>query len=167
MTRVLLGILALSLVPLPEEQVLVNKAKDIHVLSDRPEPIRDYFQRNHLVVGGMLPEEMTKLLAAKAPLENVFVSYTSFNDDPGKTALFGTALKLAPPSPTVAKLLRGEKPDGQKTFRPTIVFLRDAKDAGLYHPVGYTTRSSVAFFDHEEKDRADGYSQKDLRFKGK
>src|SRR5262245_54066128 len=73
----------------PGEFSLVNKAKDIHVVSDRDESILDYFQRNHVIIGGVGPKELSKILKAEKPLAKFFVNYASYNDDPEKASLFG------------------------------------------------------------------------------
>jgi hypothetical protein len=47
----------------PAEFALVNKAKDIFVVSGRDEPILDYFRRNHILVGGVLHKALGEKFA--------------------------------------------------------------------------------------------------------
>jgi hypothetical protein len=148
----------------PAEFTLVNKAKDIRVLSDRDEPILDYFRRNHILVGVVLPEGLTKVIEAREPLSR-FLSYASQNDDPAKASTFGATVEIAPPSASVARLLKEHKPDSKKRLDLTLILRRDEKKAGLYHVVGCTQRSSVGFFDNDKKDATDGFSQKDLTYR--
>src|SRR5262245_37383879 len=89
----------------PKTFLLTNKAKDIRVISDREESVVDFFRRSHIVVGGFV-EDMKALLEAKEPLKEVFLNYTSFNDDRKKELLFGAFLEVAPPAEPVAKLIR-------------------------------------------------------------
>src|SRR5438132_549500 len=81
----------------PGEFTLVNKAKDIRVIAGRDEPIADYFRGNRILVGGVLAEQLNKLLQAKEPLARFFVNYASQNDDPAKASTFGASLDIAPP----------------------------------------------------------------------
>jgi len=55
----------------PAAVTLVNKAKDIRVIAERDEAIRDYFQRNHIIIGGVQAKELKKVLDAKEPLAKV------------------------------------------------------------------------------------------------
>jgi hypothetical protein len=107
------------------------------------------------------------VLQAKKPLDKVFFSYASHNDDPRKGSTFGATLKVAPLSKEVAKLIEKHKPDGKKKLQLTFVLRRDDKDAKLYHVVGCTERTPVGFFDDDKKNEKDGFSQKDLRFEPK
>jgi hypothetical protein len=146
----------------PAEFALVNKAKDIRLISDRDEPILDCFTRNRILVGGVLPEELTKVLEAKEPLPKFFVNYASQNDDAAKASTFGAYIEIAPPSAAVAKLLKENK----KTGTLALILRRDEKKPGLYHVAGCTERTSVGFFDNDKKNVTDGFSQKDLCYKG-
>jgi hypothetical protein len=162
----LIPLAILLLAPLPvEDTVLVNKAKDIRVVGDRGETVTEYCQRSHLLVGGLGKDDVTKVLEAMKPLEKVFVNYASYNDDPQKGSLFGATIKIAPLAEPVAKLLKEHKPDGQKKLNLTVILRRDDKDPELFLVVGCTDRTSVGFFDDERKNEADGFSQKELRFK--
>jgi hypothetical protein len=147
----------------PAEVTLVNKAKDIHVISDRDEPILDYFRRQHIVVGTVLPEGLKKIRDAKDPLTKFFISYASQNDDRDKASTFGATIEIAPPREPVLKLLGEHAPDGKKV-ELTLILRLDPKKPGLYHVVGCTARTSVGFFDNDKKDPKDGFSQKDLCF---
>jgi hypothetical protein len=146
----------------PKEVALVNKAKDIHVISDRDEPILDCFRRNRILIGGVVDSELNKVIEAKAPLPKYFVNYASQNDDPSKASTFGATVELAPPTEAVVKLLKEHK----KPLGATLILRRDDKKAGLYHVIGCTARTPVGFFDIDKKNETDGFSQKDLCFKG-
>jgi hypothetical protein len=156
----------------PAEFALVNKAKDMFIVSSRDEPILDYFRRNRILVGGVLDKGLGErfaaledLLQAKKPLNEFWVSYASQNDDPKKAATFGAWITVMPPSPAVAKLLKEHKLDGKETNGLTLILQRDEKKPAVYHVVGYTKRTPVGFFGNAEKNAADGFSQKDLCFK--
>jgi hypothetical protein len=149
----------------PAAFTVQNKAKDLRVVSDRDEPILDFFRRNRILVGVVLPEGLKKVLEAREPLTKFFVSYASQNDDPAKASTFGATLEIAPPTEAVAKLLNEHKPDGKKKLSMTLILRRDEKKSGLYHVVGCTERTSVGFFDNATKNATDGFSQKDLRYR--
>jgi hypothetical protein len=146
----------------PPEFALMNKAKDIHIISDRDEPLLDCFRRNRMLVGGVVPESLDKIIQAKEPLAKFFVNYASQNDDPRLASTFGAFLEIAPPARSVVKLLQRHR----KELGPTLILRRDERKANLYHVVGCTDRTSVGFFDNDKKNPADGFSQKDLCFKG-
>lgn len=146
----------------PTEFTLVNKVKDIRVVSDRDEAILDFFRRNRVLVGAVVPEELKKITEAKDVLPKFFVNYASQNDDPQKASTFGATIDVAPPPETVARLLG----DAKKKTRLTLILRRDEKKDGLYHVVGCTERTPVGFFDDDKKNATDGFSQKDLCFKG-
>jgi hypothetical protein len=146
----------------PAEFSLLNKAKDIRVISDRDETILAYFRRSRALVAGVLPEGLNKILEAKAPLTRFFVSYASQNDDPARASTFGAYLEIAPPSAAVAKLLSRHK----DPLTRSLVLRRDDRKPGLYHVVGCTERTSVGFFDNDKRNAADGFSQKDLCYRG-
>jgi hypothetical protein len=150
----------------PRSFTLVNKGKDIHVVSDRDEDIVKFFQRHHVVVGSIV-EDADRFTEAKEPLKMVFVSYTSYNDDPAKHALFGAYLTLAPLSPEIAKLVAEPNPqkEGKKRFKGTLILRRDAKDENLYHIVGYMKPTPVGFFSRDKAMPPDDFSPADLRFK--
>jgi hypothetical protein len=150
----------------PAEFTLVNKAKDIRVISDRDESILDYFRRNRILVGTVLPEGLKKVLEARKPLKKFFLSYASQNDDPAKASTFGASPDVAPPSAAVVKLLEKHRPDGKKKLGLTLILRRDDTKPGLYHVVGCTERTPVGFFDNGKENATDGFSQKDLRYKG-
>src|SRR5262249_49002975 len=76
----------------PAPLTLVNKAKDIRVVSDRDEAILDYFRRNHIIIGGVQAKELNKIFEAKETLTKFFVNYASYNDAPEKASLFGANL---------------------------------------------------------------------------
>src|SRR5262249_52685213 len=149
----------------PPAHLLTNKAKDVHVVSDKQEPILDFFRRTRLLVGVMQVKEIDKLLEAKKPLDKQFVNYASHNDDPNKGSTFGAHLKIATPSQDVAALIKKHKPDGKKKLNLTLVVRRDDKNANLYHVVGCTGRTPVGFCDNDRKNETDGFSQKDMRYK--
>jgi hypothetical protein len=166
--RCTLLVILFFLAPVPEAEVLlVNKAKDIRVYSDRDEPIRAFFERTRLMTGGLGKDQVTKVIEAKQPLERFFLSYASYNDDPEKGSLFGAFIKLTPPSREVAKLLTEQRPDGQKKLNLTLILRRDDKDPELFTVIGCTDRTPVGFFDDEKKNEADGFAQKELRFQKK
>jgi hypothetical protein len=151
--------------PKPEKPptfALLNRAKDIRLISDRDEPIRDCFRRNRVLVGTVLPEGLDQVLRTKEPLRKFFVSYASQNDDPAKASTFGATLEVAPPSAVVVKLLKEHK---GKAPSLTLILRRDAKKPGLYHAIGCTERTSVGFFDNDQKNATDGFSQKDLCYR--
>src|ERR1051326_1336659 len=148
----------------PGEFTLVNKAKDINVIADRDMPIRDYFRREHIIVGIVLPEGIKKIREAKETVTKFFISYASQNDDPAKASTFGATIDVAPPSEAVNKLLGEHVRDGKKVPELTLIFRPDEKKPGLYHVVGFTERTSVGFFDNDKKNPTDGFSQKDLCF---
>lgn len=164
LTGLILVFAPLAMAEEPKKEVpLVNKAKDIHVLSDRDEPILDHFRRNRILVGAVVPEELTKILMAKTALPKFFVTYASQNDDATKVSTFGAYLEIAPPTAAALKLLEEHK---KQKLALTLVLRRDDKKAGLYHVVGCTPRTPVGFFDNDKKNDVDGFSQKDLCFKG-
>src|SRR5438105_3008159 len=80
----------------PAAHALKNKAGDVHVVSDKDEAVLNYFRRHRLVVGSLGDKETAKVLEAKKPLDGVFFSYASHNDDPEKGSTFGATLKVAP-----------------------------------------------------------------------
>jgi hypothetical protein len=90
----------------PAEVSLVNKAKDIHIISDREEPILDCFRRNRILIGGVVVEELNKVIEAKKPLPKFFVNYASQNDDAKKASTFGATVELAPPTEAEYKASR-------------------------------------------------------------
>lgn len=151
----------------PSLFTLVNKSKDIRVLSDKDETVPDYFRRHRLIVGMLPAKEVEAAIEAKSPREKVFVNYTSHNDDPKKEQLFGDILKLAPLSKEAAALLREHGfGGGKKPFQVGVILRRDAADAELYHVVGWTGRSSVSFFASDKRVGGDDFSPRDLRFQG-
>ena len=151
----------------PAPLTLVNKAKDIRVVSDRDEAILDYFRRNHIIIGGVQAKELNKIFEAKEALTKFFVNYASYNDAPEKASLFGANLEIAPLSEAVAKLLDKHRPDGKKTLRIALILRQDDTRPALYHVVGCTERTSVGFFDDDKKNNTDGFSQKELCYKAK
>jgi hypothetical protein len=146
---------------------LVNKAKDIFVISDKDEPILDYFQRQHVIIGVVVFDEFKKVREAKDTLSQFFINYASQNDDPKKASTFGAHIDVAPPTEAVLKLLGEQAPDGKKAPDVVLILRRDDKKPGLYHVVGCTKRSAVGFFSVDKKNETDGFSQKDLCFKDK
>jgi hypothetical protein len=150
---------------LAADEVVVNKAKDIRILTDRKESVPEFFQRNRILTGGLSGEELARVIEAKKPLDKLFVNYASYNDDPEKGALFGAVIKLAPPSEAARKLLTAHKPDGMKVLNLTLILRRDDKEPELFTVVGCTDRTPVGFFTVDKKNDADGFSQTDLRFK--
>src|ERR1700761_222040 len=68
----------------PKAELIVDNGKSLFVLSDRQEKLRDFFVRRHLVVGSIPQEDLNRLTEAKSPLEEIFLAYTSANDDPQK-----------------------------------------------------------------------------------
>jgi hypothetical protein len=99
-------------------------------------------------------------------MNEFWVNYASQNDDPMKAATFGAWITVMPPSPAVAKLLKEQMPDGKENLTLTLILQQDEKQPAVYHVVGCTKRTSVGFFDRAEKNAIDGFSQKDLCFKG-
>lgn len=168
----------------PAEFTLVNKAKDIHVVSDRDESILDFFGRTRILLGEVLDKsavpaesDLEKLLQAKEVLTKFWVSYPSKNDDPQGPAFYGAWIKVAPPSAAVLKLFNDHKPDGKDGHvRVVTLILRpDEKVPDMYRVIGFTERHSLWFFgadtvvgrpESEKKNATDGFSQKDLSFKG-
>jgi hypothetical protein len=140
---------------------LLNKAKDIQVIADRDQPILEYFQNHRILVGSVVKTELAKVLGTKEPLSKFFVNYASQNDDAAKASTFGAFLDIAPLDKAVAQLLAEPK-----TATVTLILRRDEKKANLYYVVGYTSRTSVGFFDNNKKHDTDGFSQKDMCFKG-
>ncbi len=146
----------------PTEFTAVNKAKDIWLISDRDESIPDYFHRRRIMVCGMVPDELDKVLSAKETLTKVLVSYASQNDDPQKASTYGAIIDIAVPTEAVAKIVAANR---KNSHFFSLILCRDEKNAGLYHLIGYTDRTPVCFFDNDEKNDADGFSQKELLFK--
>jgi hypothetical protein len=124
------------------------------------ESLPAFFQRQPILVGGLLGTELQACLEAKKPREKMFINYASFNDDRSKESLFGAFITLAPVSEPVAKLL---KERGKGTV--TLILRRDPKNAELYHLVGWTERTSVGFFAGTKVKAPDDFSQADLRMK--
>src|SRR4051794_14161844 len=58
---------------------LTNKGKDIVVLSDRQEALPAFFQRQRIVVGGLLTKELNAVMELKEPRDKVFINYASYN----------------------------------------------------------------------------------------
>src|SRR5262249_45380219 len=108
-----------------------------------------------------------KVREAKEPLAKFFINYASYYDDPQKALLFGASLDIAPLAEPVAKLLDKHKPDGKKVLAIALILRRDDTKPALYHVVGCTERTSVGFFDNDKKNDTDGFTQKELRYKGK
>lgn len=145
----------------PADFALVNKAKDIRVISERDEPIQDFFQHNRILIGGVLPEALDKVLRAREPLPKFFVSYASQNDDAKKASTFGATLEIAPPTQAVTRLLQ----ERRTKMTLTLILRRNDRKPGLYHVVGCTERTPVGFFDNDKKNATDGFTQKELCYK--
>jgi len=146
-----------------KERVVSNPAKDIHVVTDRDESVKDYFTRTRLVVGWVpmrkeSDEEpgISNVLEATDP-DKVMAHRPSLNDEKDK-GWFGKYLKVAPPTPAVVELLK----DIQKQKGAELIFRKG--DDGLHHVVGYTTRKNGGFFSDEAVNKDDGYSLKELMF---
>lgn len=147
-------------------ELLVDEGKSLFVLADRQEKIRDFFVGNRVVVGIISQKDLDRLTEAKAPIEKLFLNYTSANDDPEKSARYGDNLTIAPLRADVKALIEKETPKGDKDLQEATVILQaDAHTANLYHIVGVTTHSSVSFFDGKEKLASDDFAPCDLRFK--
>lgn len=145
---------------------ITDKAKQIHVVTDRKETIKDFFQRQRIVVGTVLGAD--KVLRAKETLKMQFISYSSFNDDAKKMSLFGAYLEIALPSKAVRDLISEDDPKkkGGQRFKGTLILRRDDKNDKLYHIVGYMKHSPVGFFQSTKKI-SDEFTAKDLHFKEK
>ena len=88
-----------------KSELLVDNGRLFFILSDRREKITEFFQRNQVVVGAMWQQDLDKLEKANEPIANIFLDYTSANDDPEKAARYGDYLTLAPLSPGVAEVI--------------------------------------------------------------
>ena len=88
-----------------KSELLVDNGRLFFILSDRREKITEFFQRNQVVVGAMWQQDLDKLEKANEPIANIFLDYTSANDDPEKAARYGDYLTLAPLAPGVAELI--------------------------------------------------------------
>jgi hypothetical protein len=153
----------------PKDFVLVNKAKDIRVLSDRAEPIEDYFRRNRILLGVLWGVRLKEVLETKETLTGFLVSSCSQNDDPDRVNTFGSRPDIAPTAPAVARLIReylANHKNKDKDPPVALILCRDAKETRLYRVVGYLEREPRGFFDREEKNEKDGFSPKDLLFRG-
>jgi hypothetical protein len=146
-----------------KDRVVSNPAKDIHVVTDRDESVKDYFTRTRLVVGWVPmrkdPAETPGLSDVLEATDTVkLLAYRPSLKDETDKGWFGMPLKVAPPKPAVVELLEGI----QKQSGAELIFRKG--DDGLHHVVGYTTRKNGGFFSDEAVNKDDGYSPKDLRF---
>jgi hypothetical protein len=150
-----------------ESFTLRNKAKDICVVSDRDESVRDYFRRNRILVCTAWGPFLKEMLETKKPLPESFVIHNSQNDDPERVVMFGAHPAVGPPSEPAAKLV-GDYVSNFKVKDPRVglILCRDAKEPGLYRVVGYMERGTWGFFAVKEVNDADGFSPKDLLFQG-
>src|SRR5262245_35720241 len=89
----------------PKAVLLVNKAKDIRVISDRDEPIQDYFRRNRILVCVNWGVRLSEMLETKKTLPTFLVSSCSQNDDPDRVDTFGSRPDVAPTPEAAAKLI--------------------------------------------------------------
>lgn len=145
-----------------QTRVVVNKAKDIFLVAEADTTVRDFFQTHPMLVGYVLPDQFNSLMQADKVTDKVFLNYASYNDDPEKGSLFGASISIAPFSPDVRELLKNRKDNAER--QKTLLLRRDATVPTLFHVVGYTTRTSVGFFDNKQKNDTDGFSQTELRF---
>ncbi len=147
----------------PKPARLVNPGKDIFVISDREETIPQFFARQTVIVGAADLKTLELIAKGKGTSERVFFNYTRANDD---IQAFGTFAKAAAPSPAVAELIA----EGIKGRDPTkgglvVILLRDAKEKGVFHVVGYTHHESHRFFEIEERSAGDDFAPIDLLHK--
>ena len=147
-------------------KVLVNPEGDIQVVTDRSGTLVEFFQKQRILAGGLQRGDTEKLANATKPMEKVFVNYASFNDDKDKTALFGATVTIAPLGSEPKKLVADYLTKHKEGLGPTLILRRDAKEDGVYHVVGLTTRSSVGFFTQKKRVGKDDFSQKDLMYEG-
>jgi len=168
LSALLLAPLSLA-APVPKtiarDRVVSNPADDIHIVTDRNESAKDYFNRTRVVVGMAMVRKgtadkpgLTDVLEATDTVER-FVHSPSPNDAEGQRR-GGEHLAIAPPSPAVADLLKGVEGQGA-----AYLIFRKGGD-GRHHLVGYTHRGRVPFFGDETVNTADGYSLKGLRYVG-
>ena len=157
--------------PKPEERVLTNPAKNIHVLVDKAskETLVEFFQSRHIVVGGIKSDKLADVIRTGKAAEKTFVNYSSHNDDRKKEALFGSIVTLAPLSADAGRLVKPRfvGPTGKKAFAVTVVLERDPKVANRYHVVGVMTRRHVGFFSDAKRTAPDKFAPADLRFRKK
>lgn len=153
----------------PKSELLVDEGKSLFILSDRREKVAEFFQRNRVVVGDIWQKDLNKLSQTKEPIEKLFVSYTSANDDPEKADCFGDTLTLAPLRPDVAALIdkHAEPKGADGDRRVTVILRRDAEHAGLHHVAGLTTNSPVSFFVSKERVKGDAFAPAELKYKTK
>ncbi len=155
--------------PKAKPELLVDEGKSLFIVSDRQEKVREFFQRNRVVVGAIWQNDLNKLSQAKEPIGNLFLSYTSANDDPEKADRFGDTFTLAPLPPEVAALIdkqaEPKRADGDRLV--TVILRRDAEEAGLHHVVGLTMHSPVSFFVSNEKLKGDDFAPAELKYKKK
>ncbi|WP_157369709.1 hypothetical protein [Zavarzinella formosa] len=145
------------------DRVVANPSKDIVVVTDRDESVKDFFRRQRMVVGATSVEKgvtadfphLGDVLEADKPV-TVFVSLPAWNDDES-LQFYATRLRIAPPAAAVVKLFKDRKGDS----RVEAVFRRDAD--GLHHLVGYATRR-LDFYRDAKANETDGFGPADLKF---
>jgi RNA polymerase sigma factor (sigma-70 family) len=143
----------------PANFVMSNPAKDITIVTDRHEEFVEFFRRQPVMIATVPQNLRDKMLHdAKGVDKLSFVDNASFNVDGNRAAVYGASVKLAPvpPKGPVYRLL-----DGGDVKHP-VVFVRDAKDQYLWHAVGFTRRSSFAFFASKDRVGADDFAPTDL-----
>ena len=144
-----------------EGQILIRtKWKSLMIVSDREESIPQFFQRQQIAVAHVMPKELKLLAAGKGTPEKVFVDGTNTNDDPPQV-LFGSNVKIAAPTATVAKLIAEFEEDYHSPL--AIIFRLDPKDESLFHPVGVTRREPWSFFEpNAKRPLSDEFTPADL-----
>jgi hypothetical protein len=135
----------------PKTEVYLNSLSGIHIISDRPESVVEFFQHRRIVVGTVPLKDWNKTLAASQESQRGgFLSYPSFNDDKsGKTTTYGLVFKLSPVSSDIIRLWekRRQPDDGSGPM-----FLeRDPKNSKLYHFVGWADAGRLSFFSADSR----------------
>lgn len=149
----------------PMHFTLTNPSKDIVVVSDRDEKFVEFFRRQRVLVAGMRAKEFEATMKAeKASEKEQGVIYASYNEE-DRSALYGANVKLAPVAKPVAEAIAALIP--KANFGQTLVMVPDPKEKDVWHIVGLTTRTPVAFFMKKEKEGTDDFAANELLFKEK
>ncbi|QEG31726.1 ECF RNA polymerase sigma factor SigE [Gemmata obscuriglobus] len=143
----------------PSRFVLRNPARDITVVTDRPETVPEFFRRQPVLVARVKSELWRQMLEGKSDDAFHFVDSASFNADGPRVAAYGASVKLAPVATDNQPLLDVLSASSGDESR---IFVRDATDKNLWHVVGTTQRTSAGFFASKDRVQPDEFAPADL-----